>query len=146
MASCIGYIAGVVDTSDPGDMNMLRHARERCSRLIVGVPAKTLLRSPADPAAAPVADRCERLRALPYVDDVYIETDASPLSAWRDVHFTHLFLGEQWRGSEYGMQLAHQLATFGVKVCFVSRSEHRFSTALWRALDDVADNALAVVG
>lgn len=145
MGTRVGYAAGAFDLFHVGHLNILRHARERCDRLVAGVVSDEMLRAVKgiDPVI-PTAERAEIVRSLVYVDDVYIETQPSKLDAWRDVQFTHFFKGDDWRGTEKGLALERELAAVGVEVVYFPYTAHTSSTVLRRALDALTSNSLAV--
>ena len=145
MKSRIGYAAGAFDLFHVGHLNILRHAREHCDVLIAGVVSDEMLRSVKGiEPVIPTAERAEIVSHIAFVDDVYIETQPSKMDAWRDLHFTHFFKGDDWRGTEKGLALEREFATVGVEVVYFPYTVHTSSTTLRRALDALTQNALAV--
>ncbi len=145
MGTRVGYAAGAFDLFHVGHLNILRHAREHCDRLVAGVVSDEMLRAVKGiEPVIPTAERAEILRSLVYVDDVYIETQPSKLDAWRDVQFTHFFKGDDWRGTEKGLALEREFAAVGVEVVYFPYTAHTSSTVLRRALDALTRNSLAV--
>lgn len=136
MGTRIGYAAGAFDLFHVGHLNILRHARQHCDVLIAGVVSDEMLRivKGIEPVV-PAAERAEIVRHIDFVDDVYIETRPAKMDAWRDVHFTHFFKGDDWRGTEKGMLLEQELARVGVEVVYFPYTAHTSSTALRRALE-----------
>jgi glycerol-3-phosphate cytidylyltransferase len=51
------------------------------------------------------------------------------------VGFTHFFKGDDWRGTEQGLQLERRFARVGVEVVYFPYTAHTSSTALRRALE-----------
>ncbi|MGW9627801.1 adenylyltransferase/cytidyltransferase family protein [Microbacterium sp. NPDC055521] len=145
MGTRIGYAAGAFDLFHVGHLNILRHAREHCDVLIAGVVSDEMLRTVKGiEPVVPTAERAEIVRHIAYVDDVYIETMPAKMDAWRDLHFTHFFKGDDWRGTEKGLALEREFATVGVEVVYFPYTVHTSSSTLRRALDALAQNALAV--
>ncbi|MDT0156352.1 adenylyltransferase/cytidyltransferase family protein [Microbacterium sp. ARD32] len=145
MGTRVGYAAGAFDLFHVGHLNILRHARQHCDRLVAGVVSDEMLRQVKGiEPVIPTAERAEIVRSIQYVDDVYIETDPSKLEAWNDVRFTHFFKGDDWRGTEKGLRLEREFAVVGVEVVYFPYTAHTSSTALRRALDTISQNALAV--
>ena len=145
MGTRVGYAAGAFDLFHVGHLNILRHAREHCDRLVAGVVSDEMLRAVKGiEPVIPTAERAEIVRSIMYVDDVYIETNPTKLEAWQDVHFTHFFKGDDWRGTEKGLLLERELATVGVEVVYFPYTAHTSSTTLRRALDVLTRDALAV--
>jgi glycerol-3-phosphate cytidylyltransferase len=144
MGTRVGYAAGAYDLFHVGHLNILRHAREHCDFLVAGVVSdEMLLAVKGIEPVIPTAERAEIVRSIVYVDDVYIETNPSKLDAWNDVHFTHFFKGDDWRGTDKGLRLERELETVGVEVVYFPYTAHTSSTALRRALDVLTQNSLA---
>jgi glycerol-3-phosphate cytidylyltransferase len=145
MGMRIGYAAGAFDLLHVGHLTTLRHARESCDRLIAGVISDEALQATRGIVPViPTAERAEIVRSIVYVDDVYIETSARRVDAWEDVHFTHFFTGEDWRGTEKGLRLEAELSPLGVGVVYLPYAAHTSSTRLRQALGTLTRNQLAV--
>jgi len=145
MGSRIGYAAGAFDLFHVGHLNILRNAREHCDVLIAGVVSDEMLREVKgiDPVI-PTAERAEIVRHIAYVDDVYIETQPAKMAAWHDLHFTHFFKGDDWRGTAKGRTLEREFATVGVEVVYFPYTVHTSSTVLRQALHALSQSGLAV--
>ena len=139
MAVRIGYAAGAFDLFHVGHLNILRHAKENCDFLIAGVVSDEMLRlvKKVDPII-PTAERVEIVRSIMYVDSVHIENVPDKLETWRQLHFTHFFKGDDWRGTEKGAQLEREFAEVGVEVVYFPYTVHTSSTALRHALEIMA--------
>ncbi|MDA4891512.1 MULTISPECIES: adenylyltransferase/cytidyltransferase family protein [Microbacterium] len=144
MGTRIGYAAGAFDLFHVGHLNLLRHARQQCDRLVAGVVSDEMLRQVKGiEPVIPTAERAEIVRHISFVDDVYVETAPDKMDAWRDVRFTHFFKGDDWRGTEKGLRLEREFAEVGVEVVYFPYTAHTSSTALRRALDAIASGAMA---
>ena len=138
MGTRIGYAAGAFDLFHVGHLNLLRHAKQHCDVLIAGVVSDEMLRQVKGiEAVVPTAERAEIVRHISFVDEVYVETAPAKMDAWRDVHFTHFFKGDDWRGTEKGQRLEREFADVGVEVVYFPYTAHTSSTALRRALDAI---------
>ena len=143
MGTRIGYAAGAFDLFHVGHLNILRHARQQCDYLIAGVVSDEMLREVKGiESVIPTAERAEIVRAISFVDEVYVETKPSKLDAWGDVHFTHFFKGDDWRGTPKGRVLEQELGEVGVEVVYFPYTAHTSSTALRRALDALNQRSL----
>lgn len=132
----IGYAAGAWDLFHIGHLNILRHARENCDRLIAGVVDDAmLLRAKGRTPIVPTDERAEIVRSLSVVDDVFIETQPDKVVTWREVGFTHFFKGDDWRGTRRGMQLEREFRAVGVEVVYFPYTTHTSSTRLRAALE-----------
>lgn len=143
MGTRIGYAAGAFDLFHVGHLNLLRHAKQQCDVLIAGVVSDEMLREVKGiESVIPTAERAEIVRHITFVDDVYVETRPDKIDAWRDVGFTHFFKGDDWRGTEKGLQLEREFALVGVEVVYFPYTAHTSSTALRRALEVITTRAL----
>ncbi|WP_336652849.1 MULTISPECIES: adenylyltransferase/cytidyltransferase family protein [unclassified Leucobacter] len=132
----IGYAAGAFDLFHIGHLNLLRHAKQHCDYLVAGVVSDEMLREVKGcEAVIPTAEREEIVRHIDFVDEVYVERVPDKLEVWREVRFTHFFKGDDWRGTEKGMQLERRFAAVGVEVVYFPYTAHTSSTALRRALE-----------
>ncbi|MFE1646142.1 adenylyltransferase/cytidyltransferase family protein [Microbacterium sp. P01] len=132
----VGYAAGAFDLFHVGHLNILRHAKENCDVLIAGVVSDEMLREVKGvQAMIPTHERAEIVRHISYVDAVHIETVPDKMDAWRDVHFTHFFKGDDWRGTEKGLRLEREFAEVGVEVVYFPYTAHTSSTQLRTAID-----------
>ena len=138
----IGYAAGGFDLFHVGHLNLLRHAKQHCDVLIAGVVSDEMLREVKGiEPVIPTAERAEIVRHLRFVDRVYVENTPSKLDAWRDMHFTHFFKGDDWRGTPKGLRLEEQFAEVGVESQYLPYTMHTSSTALRRALAAITEGA-----
>lgn len=140
----IGYAAGAFDLFHIGHLNLLKHAKSRCDRLIAGVVSDDMLRltKGIDPVV-PLAERLEIVRHIRYVDEVHAEVVPDKLDTWRTVGFTHFFKGDDWRGTEKGRHLETEFAKVGVEVVYFPYTVSTSSTALRRALAALDPPAVA---
>lgn len=140
----IGYAAGAFDLFHIGHLNLLRHARQQCDVLVAGVVSDEMLRKVkgVEPFI-PTRERVEIVRHISLVDEVYVEESPDKMDAWRDVGFTRFFKGDDWRGTEKGLRLEREFARVGVEIVYFPYTAHTSSTALRRALDAVALQALS---
>jgi glycerol-3-phosphate cytidylyltransferase len=132
----IGYAAGAFDLFHIGHLNLLRHAKQHCDYLVAGVVSDEMLREvKGSEPVIPTAEREEIVRHVDFVDEVYVERVPDKLEVWREVGFTHFFKGDDWRGTEQGLQLERRFARVGVEVVYFPYTAHTSSTALSRALE-----------
>lgn len=131
----IGYAAGAFDLFHVGHLNLLRHARQHCEYLIAGVVSDEMLRAvKGTEPMIPTAERAEIVRHIDFVDEVHVERVPDKLEVWEEVRFTHFFKGDDWRGTEKGLQLERRFARVGVEIVYFPYTAHTSSTALRRAL------------
>jgi glycerol-3-phosphate cytidylyltransferase len=142
----IGYAPGAYDLFHVGHLNILRHARSQCDYLIAGVVSDEMceLTKGVRPVI-PLAERLEVVAGIRYVDDVYAERTPEKLDAWNDLRFTHIFKGDDWRGTAKGDKLESDFGTVGVEVVYFPYTMHTSSTQLRRALAAIAGDPIGAV-
>lgn len=144
MTTRIGYATGAFDLFHVGHLNILRHAKEQCDYLIAGIVSDEMLRQVKGiEPVVPTLERAEIVRHISFVDEVYIETAPDKMDAWRDLHFTHFFKGDDWRGTEKGLRLEREFSAVGVEVVYFPYTAHTSSTSLRQALDLIERGATA---
>ena len=135
MAVRVGYAAGAYDLFHVGHLNILRHARNDCDYLIAGVVSDEVCElTKGSRPIIPLAERMEIVRNIKFVDDVYAEKTLEKLDSWHDLGFTHIFKGDDWRGTAKGEKLERDFEAVGVEVVYFPYTMHTSSTLLRRAL------------
>ena len=84
----IGYTTGVYDMFHIGHLNVLKHAKEQCDYLIVGVTTDSLCLKRKN--KNPVICQKERkaiVKAIKYVDYVVDQDDMNKVGAFYKYHF-----------------------------------------------------------
>lgn len=136
----VGYAAGAWDLFHIGHLNVLRHARASCDRLIAGVVSDEVLElTKGRRAVIPTRERVEIVRHIDVVDDVFVETQPDKLATWEQVRFDVFFKGDDWRGTPKGLELERRFAEVGVQVVYFPYTVHTSSTILRRALDALGE-------
>lgn len=131
----IGYAPGVYDLFHIGHLNILRNARNRCDYLIAGVVSDEMcLRAKGKAPVIPLVERIEIVAGIRYVDHAVAETLPEKLDTWRDIGFSVIFKGDDWRGTAKGRKLEEDFAGVGVEVVYLPYTVHTSSTLLRRAL------------
>jgi glycerol-3-phosphate cytidylyltransferase len=83
----------------------------------------------------PVIERAEIVRHIAFVDEVFIETQPDKIETWRQRPFDVFFKGDDWKGTDKGLELERRFADVGVEVMYFPYTVHTSSTALRRTLD-----------
>lgn len=131
----MGYATGVFDLFHVGHLNLLRRARERCDYLVVGVTADDLVPYKGKRAVIPLGERMEIVKAIRYVDEVRVQSSLDKLSAWREIGYHVLFVGDDWKGTSRWEQYEAELAPHGVTIEYLPYTVKTSSTKLRDALD-----------
>ncbi len=135
-----------------GHLNILRAARERCDRLVVGVTSdEALIRMKGRAPVIPLKERCDLVSSLRFVDAVVVDLDQDKRLAWRLQPFDVLFKGDDWKGTPKGAKLEAEMAEVGARVVYLPYTPSTSSTKLRRFIapedfsDDEAGTASAQV-
>lgn len=127
----VGYVPGGFDMLHIGHLNVLRAARERCDRLIVGVTVDdALLAMKGRPPVIPHHERMELVASLRFVDDVVSDFSQDKREAWRHHPFDVLFKGDDWKSSPKGDRLEREMAEVGARVVYLPYTPSTSSTML----------------
>jgi len=127
----VGYVPGGFDMLHIGHLNVLRAARERCDRLIVGVTVDdALLAMKGRPPVIPHHERMELVASLRFVDDVVSDFSQDKREAWRRHPFDVLFKGDDWKRSPKGDRLEREMAEVGARVVYLPYTPSTSSTML----------------
>jgi len=136
MAPRIGYVPGVYDLFHIGHLNILRNARARCDYLIAGVVSDEMcLLAKGKMPVIPLVERLEIVAGVRYVDRAIVEYLPEKLDTWREIGFTTIFKGDDWRGTPKGDKLERDFVAVGVEVIYLPYTVHTSSTLLRRALN-----------
>ncbi len=139
MAVRIGYAPGAYDLFHVGHLNILRHAKSECDYLVVGVVSDEMCElGKGHRPVIPLGERMEIVSNIRFVDEVYAELTPEKLDSWHDLRFTHLFKGDDWRGTPKGAKLERDFESVGVEVVYFPYTVHTSSTVLRRALKSLS--------
>lgn len=144
MAVRIGYAPGAYDLFHIGHLNILRQAKSRCDYLVAGVVSDEMCElTKGRRPVIPLAERMEIVGHISLVDEVYAEMTPEKLDAWHDVHFTHIFKGDDWKNTPKGDKLERDFSAVGVEVVYFPYTVHTSSTVLRRALNAILEPTTA---
>lgn len=130
-----GYVPGAWDMFHIGHLNILKRARERCDRLVVGVVTdEALFAAKGKLPVIPFEERCEVVASMAIVDEVVADFSSDKLEVWDRVGFDVLFKGDDWRGTPKGDKLERDMASVGVELNYFPYTAHTSSTLLRKLL------------
>ena len=138
MSQRVGYAGGAFDLFHVGHLNILKHAKSHCDYLIAGVVSDEMLEhSKGRGPVIPLCERLEIVRHISFVDKAVEEHLFDKLDTWREVNFNVYFKGDDWKGTERGLQLEREFAEVGVEVVYFPYTMATSSTTLRRALNSL---------
>lgn len=127
----IGYTQGTFDMFHIGHLNLLRHAKERCERLIVGINSDSLVHQYKNKTpVVNVNDRMEIVKELRCVDEVIKCETLEKTEIWKELHFDVIFIGSDWKGNERWQQTERDLQPLGAEVVYLQHTDGISSTLL----------------
>ncbi|MFT9596619.1 adenylyltransferase/cytidyltransferase family protein [Mesobacillus sp.] len=115
----IGYTTGVFDLFHVGHLNILRKAKEQCEFLIVGVSTDELVMEYKNKKPViPYVDRAEIIEGIKYVDMVVPQVNRDKFSAWENLKFDAMFVGDDWKGSPLFCEVEKRFKQVGVEIVY----------------------------
>lgn len=137
----VGYTTGVFDMFHIGHLNILARAKEQCEYLIVGVSSDELVESyKHKKPIVPFEERIEIVKAIKYVDEVFVQESMDKMIAWKILHFDVLFHGSDWKDSRMYDKIIEDLLKVGVDVVFLPHTEGVSSTLLTNVLHKIYES------
>ena len=122
--SSIGCTTGVFDLFHIGHLNILRRAKEKCGKLIVGVSTDEAVASYKHKVPiVPFTERIQIAKAIRYVDYVVEQAAMDKYKAWEKLHYNVMFHGSDWKNSDMYNEIETKLNTVGVKVEFLPHTD-----------------------
>lgn len=127
----IGYTTGVFDMFHIGHLNILRRAKQHCDYLIVGVSTDELCLSYKHKSPIiPYEERKSIVESIRYVDKVVPQIDRDKFSAWENLRFNIMFVGDDWKDSPLFAKLENKFREVGVTIEYFPYTQSTSSTVL----------------
>ena len=127
----VGYTTGVFDLFHIGHLNILKKAKEQCECLIVGVSTDELVQDYKNKLPViPFEERIEIVKSIKYVDKVVAQENRDKYSAWENLQFDVMFVGDDWKGNKLFEELEHQFKSVGVDIVYFPYTQGTSSTIL----------------
>ena len=114
----VGYTTGVFDLFHIGHLRLLKRAKERCNKLIVGVTTDELVSYKYKKAVIPFEERMEIVSCIQYVDKAVPQKSMNKMSAWEKWKFDVIFVGDDWKGTEKWNQFEVEFEKIGVEISY----------------------------
>ncbi len=133
----IGYTAGVYDLFHIGHLNLLKNAKQKCDKLIVGITTDELVKYKGKCPVITLAERMEIVKAIKYVDEVVVQDNLDKFEAWKKYHYDVLFVGDDWKGTDKWNEYELKLKEKGATVCYLPYTQTTSSTLLTEVLKKI---------
>ena len=127
----VGYTTGVFDLFHIGHLNILKKAKEQCDYLIVGVSTDELVQNYKNKQPIiPFEERKEIVKSIKYVDEVVPQINRDKFTAWQEIGFDVMFVGDDWKGSSFFEQVQRRFNNVGVDIVYFPYTQGTSSTIL----------------
>ena len=127
----IGYTQGTFDMFHIGHLNLLHQAKDLCDTLIVGVNSDQLVNDYKH--KTPVVNELDRMaivRELRCVDKVVLCDTLKKTTAWQQLYFDAVFIGNDWKGNDRWRQTEMDLKPLGAEVVYLNHTDGVSSSLL----------------
>lgn len=123
----IGYLSGTFDLFHVGHLNLLRRAKQQCDYLIVGVHPDASHKGKE--TFIPFEERKQIVGACKYVDKV-VSSCREDSDAWDLWHYTKLFVGSDYKGTERFERYEEYFKDKGVEIVYFPYTKGTSSTQI----------------
>lgn len=135
----IGYTAGVYDMFHIGHLNVIKHAKERCDYLIVGVSTDEIVEQNKNKKPIiPFDERVAIVEAIKYVDQVVPQERydiEGKIETVKKYGINVMFVGSDWQGTEKWKKIENELAKIGCEVIYLPHTDGISSTMLRKKIE-----------
>lgn len=119
-----------------GHLNIIRHAKDKCNYLIVGVSTDDCVSSYKHKVpVVPYEQRAAIVQAIKYVDEVVPQTTMDKVEFLKHRHFDVMFHGDEWKGTELYTKYEEEFAKYGARIEYLTHTEGISSTMLRQKLN-----------
>ena len=127
----VGYTTGVFDLFHVGHLNILRRAKDKCDKLIVGVTTDELLRVYKNKSPIiPFEERISIVKSIKYVDEAVPQEDMDKISHWEKLKFNVVFVGDDWQNTDKWNKIESDFNKIGVNVVYFPYTKGTSSTLI----------------
>ena len=135
-----GFIQGTFDMFHIGHLNLIKRAKEQCEYLIVGVNTDKLVQEYKN--KTPIIKQDERIaivQELKSVDEAVLMKDRDKLKAAKELNFDVIFMGDDWKGTDFYNKAQEELKKIGVDIVYFPYTKGTSSTILRQVLEKRLD-------
>ena len=133
----IGYLSGTFDLFHVGHLNLLRRAKQQCDYLIVGVHPNAAHKGKE--TFIPFEERKQIVGACQYVDKV-VQSCLEDSDAWELHHYTKLFVGSDYKGTERFNRYEEYFKNKGVEIVYFPYTQGTSSTQIRQTILKKTEN------
>ncbi len=127
----VGYTQGVFDMFHIGHLNLLKHAKEQCEYLVVGINSDNLVKEYKKKSTiVKEKERAEIVASVKYVDYCLITDTLDKMEQWKEHKFNAIFIGSDWKGNKRWINTERVLEKIGVEVVYLEYTKGISSTNL----------------
>ena len=123
----IGYLSGTFDLFHVGHLNLLKRAKQQCDYLIVGVHPDASHKGKE--TFIPFEERLQIVGSVKYVDKV-IQSSKEDSDVWAAYHYTKLFVGSDYKGTERFNRYEEYFKDKGVEIVYFPYTKGTSSTQI----------------
>lgn len=123
----IGYLSGTFDLFHVGHLNLLKRAKQECDYLIVGVHPSAAHKGKE--TFIPFEERMAIVGACRYVDKT-VQSFPEDCDAWEKYHYTKLFVGSDYKGTERFNRYEEYFKDKGVEIVYFPYTQGTSSTQI----------------
>ncbi|MBQ7219949.1 MAG: SDR family NAD(P)-dependent oxidoreductase [Synergistaceae bacterium] len=127
-----GYMSGTFDLFHVGHLNIIKRAKSQCDYLVVGVHNNG--KRKGKETFIPLDERKRIVASCRYVDRV-IDAPAEDSDAWPEWHYSKLFVGSDYKGSERFNRYEEIFAGKGVEIVYFPYTQTTSSTQIRKAIE-----------
>jgi len=133
----IGFTSGVYDLFHIGHINILKNAKSKCDKLIVGVSTDDLVQTYKHKVPViPFSERIEIVRSIKFVDSVVAQDNLDKMVLWDKLKYDIMFVGDDWQNTEKWQIIEKTFKIKGVNIVYFPYTEGTSSTKINNILDD----------
>lgn len=129
----IGYLSGTFDLFHVGHLNLLKRAKAQCDYLIVGVHPSAAHKGKE--TFIPFEEREQMVASCKYVDKV-VESCPEDCDAWNLWHYTKLFVGSDYKGTERFNNYEKYFSDKNVEIIYFPYTTGTSSTQLRKTISN----------
>jgi glycerol-3-phosphate cytidylyltransferase len=132
----IGYTTGVFDLFHIGHLNILKNAKSKCDKLIVGVTTDELVeKTKKKKPVIPFEERVEIVKNIRWVDEVIPQREINEIKDEEKLKFKIIFKGDDWMGTEKWNNLEKEFKKRDVEVVYFPYTKTTSSTLIREILE-----------